>query len=531
MSANDDPTEPEEETASEEEPEAAPAAAESPADDGGSSRWVIAETAEEPAGEAQAPAPEEAEDDDPKTAAERWSPPAASETSDPEAVVAPVGATEAAPPEPASAEPSAAATEAQERRPLFRPRTERKRRRQGDEQSAQLSATEARIAQTEARLDELDRIRAGIQAQIDETLLEAARATDQVRMTAERAVQTVAEGTAADARAHFSSLTNRLQQEASQRFEDLDKLAGTGRSIAEEVSSTRTELTATEGRVRGLEASLGQTDLRITELGRRLEAAIDARDRATAEQLRTALRAERESARDTAVRLMAPLEERIERLDDGIRAQSEALAPILTRLDHAESMLRSHEERVQLVFAERTRALKPIEENMTKLDAGQASLNGLIDELIRTIESLEGQIQAALGGVESLEQGLRSLENKNAERQSALSAGLSRATEAISGLQSAVAEISEAQAAIEGATGPRSAWIPDPPQEVDEGERVDVNTASFEELRQVGLSVTQAARLLAMRDAAGRLGSVDDLDALPGLPEDLLAAIKGRIRV
>ena len=104
--------------------------------------------------------------------------------------------------------------------------------------------------------------------------------------------------------------------------------------------------------------------------------------------------------------------------------------------------------------------------------------------------------------------------------------------EAIGGLQSAVGEISEAQAASEGATGARSPWIPaDPPPEGEEGERLDINTASFEELRQVGLSVTQAARLLAMRDAAGRLGSVDDLDALPGLPEDLLASIKGRIRV
>jgi DNA uptake protein ComE-like DNA-binding protein len=47
--------------------------------------------------------------------------------------------------------------------------------------------------------------------------------------------------------------------------------------------------------------------------------------------------------------------------------------------------------------------------------------------------------------------------------------------------------------------------------------KIDLNVATFEELRSLGLSVTQSARLIAYRDVRGGYESLDELDEIPGL--------------
>jgi hypothetical protein len=59
---------------------------------------------------------------------------------------------------------------------------------------------------------------------------------------------------------------------------------------------------------------------------------------------------------------------------------------------------------------------------------------------------------------------------------------------------------------------------------------VDLNEATFEQLRAVGLSTTQAARLIARRDRLGAFGSIRDLEEVPGLPEEILEALASRVR-
>jgi len=63
------------------------------------------------------------------------------------------------------------------------------------------------------------------------------------------------------------------------------------------------------------------------------------------------------------------------------------------------------------------------------------------------------------------------------------------------------------------------------------GEQVNLNSVTFEQLRAQDLSVTQATRLLALRERMGGFGSVDDLDAVDGFPADVLAALKSRATV
>jgi DNA uptake protein ComE-like DNA-binding protein len=67
-------------------------------------------------------------------------------------------------------------------------------------------------------------------------------------------------------------------------------------------------------------------------------------------------------------------------------------------------------------------------------------------------------------------------------------------------------------------------------QAADAAERVDLSSAGFEQLRALGLSVTQATRVLRWREQA-ELTKVDDLDRIPGLPNELRAELKRRAYV
>ena len=66
--------------------------------------------------------------------------------------------------------------------------------------------------------------------------------------------------------------------------------------------------------------------------------------------------------------------------------------------------------------------------------------------------------------------------------------------------------------------------------EIDPDQPVDINAASFEQLRAVGLSVTQVGRLLAVRERVGGFESVDEVDSVPGFPQEFLDSVKERLR-
>ncbi len=49
---------------------------------------------------------------------------------------------------------------------------------------------------------------------------------------------------------------------------------------------------------------------------------------------------------------------------------------------------------------------------------------------------------------------------------------------------------------------------------------------TFEQLRDMGMSVTQATRVIAYRERQDGFDSIDDLDSVPGIPKSMLAEIK-----
>ena len=61
--------------------------------------------------------------------------------------------------------------------------------------------------------------------------------------------------------------------------------------------------------------------------------------------------------------------------------------------------------------------------------------------------------------------------------------------------------------------------------------RLDLNAATFEDLRGLGLSVTQTSRLIAYRDTRGGYRSLDELDEVPGLPKATRAELRSRLTV
>jgi competence protein ComEA len=72
---------------------------------------------------------------------------------------------------------------------------------------------------------------------------------------------------------------------------------------------------------------------------------------------------------------------------------------------------------------------------------------------------------------------------------------------------------------------------PAAPAPTQPGGQINLNSVTFEQLREQNLSVTQATRLLAHRERLGGFQSVDDLDQVAGFPGDVLADIKSRSAV
>jgi capsular exopolysaccharide synthesis family protein len=60
---------------------------------------------------------------------------------------------------------------------------------------------------------------------------------------------------------------------------------------------------------------------------------------------------------------------------------------------------------------------------------------------------------------------------------------------------------------------------------------IDLNSVTYDELRRLDLSNTQAKRVLAYRDRLGGFSSIDEIDEVPGFPDKLRNALKQRVTV
>jgi DNA uptake protein ComE-like DNA-binding protein len=65
----------------------------------------------------------------------------------------------------------------------------------------------------------------------------------------------------------------------------------------------------------------------------------------------------------------------------------------------------------------------------------------------------------------------------------------------------------------------------------DPTEQLDLNAASYDDLRGIGLSVAESARLIAYRDVREGIGSLEELAEIPGMSPEAVEQVRGRTRV
>jgi DNA uptake protein ComE-like DNA-binding protein len=108
-----------------------------------------------------------------------------------------------------------------------------------------------------------------------------------------------------------------------------------------------------------------------------------------------------------------------------------------------------------------------------------------------------------------------------------LEAKLKRSTAASSGRKSGK---TGSRAAVKKSAPSKSARRPRKRAPQTKAE-IDLNTASFEQLRSVGLSVTESARLIAHRDTRKGYEDLRELDEIPGLSAEAVGTLREHVRL
>jgi competence protein ComEA len=152
------------------------------------------------------------------------------------------------------------------------------------------------------------------------------------------------------------------------------------------------------------------------------------------------------------------------------------------------------------------------------------------DELKEALTAQEAQLTAAF---ESRQAELtKTFETKEAKLHRRIEELETELAEAKSSLKKkSVRKSATAKPAARARTGTKAKTTSSRRAEAKRNGRLDLNEATFEELRGLGLSVTQSARLIAYRDVRGGYRSLDELEAIPGLSADTRADLRVQLRL
>jgi DNA uptake protein ComE-like DNA-binding protein len=93
------------------------------------------------------------------------------------------------------------------------------------------------------------------------------------------------------------------------------------------------------------------------------------------------------------------------------------------------------------------------------------------------------------------------------------------------------AELEEQLSALESRLGTREKELQEnsPGSDSKESGKLDLNGVTFEQLRELGLSVTQSARVISCRETRGGFDSLEELEEVPGLPRDTRNALTSQL--
>lgn len=220
---------------------------------------------------------------------------------------------------------------------------------------------------------------------------------------------------------------------------------------------------------------------------------------------------------ETETRMQEDAERRLREQEEMLRAEAEERVRVTTQTVRDETARQTREE------LERLRA---------ELEEERDSRGKLIEEAEQRARRAEAQVAAARRGTA---QAKEDADNAETDEQAAVERPKGRRGFSPGRLRprrrrKAVEEADDAAVGTEDEAGRKPAGADDAGAEkAGKTGEIDVNEATFEQLRDLGMSVTQATRVIAYREREAGFDSVDDLDSVPGIPKPFVSELKDRL--
>ena len=332
----------------------------------------------------------------------------------------------------------------------------------------------------------------------------------------------------------LDAVQRRLEEEAEARAASKARVADARAASANRERQLIAERDETTVSLREAQEQLARLERDAQEERAGGEARRSERERELLEQSRAELEAEvrRELEADFAQRISRIKSEADARTDEEVaavrRAAKDAAEAAQLRLDEVTEQIEAAGARVEAAEAklveERDRIERQAEERidteMRRVAEREAALAAELDEAARALGDAERQLREAEARAESAER--KQPESEQTVEQEAVVPVEPGFLQRVAEARWAKRDQRDAKRAAEQSSKPRSRA---------EGSEIDVNLATFEELRGLGFSVTQATRVIAYRERNHGFDSVDDLHAVPGLPNEGLDELKEKLRV
>lgn len=313
-----------------------------------------------------------------------------------------------------------------------------------------------------------------------------------------------------------------IENEAqASRAHQVERLGALEEGLDQLLASFEHESATSQEVLRALAEELGtrsgESREQLRSLDRRLEVLrTSLEDRADGRDGRLAAL---ERGAEEALELNAEIEQRIK---EGLAESSGSVASLTKRL---EDLAGSVEGEV----AARSRVVTGISEELAARGSQVEERIGSIDERLQGITAAMQRLELSSGRSDPAVEGLRTAIGALEVRLQAHLGELGGEVEQLNRAASEGGGRAGDVTVIEGpAVRPADSAIParapsgaSSDVAASEPPSLDVNRASFEDLRHLGLTITQAARVITLRDKRGGYDSLDDLDLVPGLPDAL----------
>lgn len=299
------------------------------------------------------------------------------------------------------------------------------------------------------------------------------------------------------------------------------------------------------------EGELEELAVRVEDAEQRVGAAAETARRETGEEataeilaLEEDLQRERQRAADALEQLRRQLQRAEQRATEAEearrRGESEARAAAAQWLrGQAEAMRQeaARQVREELAAEAAPAAGEPGPDLSTRLEDEREQIRREAESSIRS-ELEAARAEAVRQAQAEAEQRVSALEVAKAQIEEALAEMTRRSNEANARAQQAEAARQAAEEELRAREeellqerrAPAAA-APEPPPPLAAASTVSLNAATFEQLRELGMSVIQANRVIAYRERLGGYKTVDDIDAVPGFHRVFLNEVKAKLKV